>query len=127
MCAAGKLWGWGLDTCGQLGKRDTGRTGGNGEGALRSSSSPSSRAPLPRQLDPSLFAPLVAPKQGGEGRGKGKGEWLVACGTEHTLVGVRGAEVGRGVVVLGVMQEGHGNRSSIDSKVVVPVSMLCPR
>ena len=40
---------------------------------------------------------------------------MVACGMEHTLVGIRGAPVCQGVVALGVLGEGVGSRG-IDSK-----------
>ena len=96
--------------------RDMDRSAASGDGSKPQGAAAPVRAPLPRPLDLSLLAPLVSPAtaHGREGNG-GDGGWLLACGVDHTLIGVRGAAVDQGVVALGVLSEGHGCRG-IDSQ-----------
>ncbi len=91
--------------------RDMDRSAASGVGSKPQGAGAAVRAPLPRPLDLSLLAPLVSPAtaHGREGNGR-DGGWLLACGVDHTLIGVRGAAVDKGVVVLGVLSEGHGCR-----------------
>ena len=79
----GAIWGWGLDSCNQL--------GGGGGGGLGAASA--SKGKPPHKLDAALFSRLPRPVDGHA--------LLLACGVEHTLVGVRGAELAGGLVVLG--------------------------
>lgn len=92
----GAIWGWGLDSCNQL--------GGGGGGAGTASAI---KGKPPHKLDAALFSSLPKPVDGHA--------LLLACGVEHTLVGVRGAELAGGLVVLGgtlgVGCRGSGDRS----------------
>ena len=119
----GELWCWGLDASGQISKRDMGRSAAGGLGSKpQGSAASSARTSLPRPLDLSLLAPLTAPAlaHGREGGGGDSG-WLVACGVDHTLIGLRGAAVEKGVVALGVLSEGHGNRGiDAENGVLLP-------